>query len=401
MSSTVTIIGAGLAGLSLGLVLKQHGIDSTIYELRGPDVTSAGAIMLAPNALRTLDALGIYNRIKDKGYHFRDLTFRNNTHEFLDAYEMGNEEKYGYDAFRVYRQVILDAFKDAVQEAGVPIVYHKKFSHVISETNQSVKFAFTDGEEHTTQLLVGADGIHSTVRKYLDPDVKPTFSNVMAITCALPTSAIKFPFQPYSMPVSIHGQSGAFVMAPQNPDATECLGGIQYRTHERTREGWDELWNDKEQLRSMIRENYSDWNPMVQSAMDADLKTLSIWPFYKVPEFKTWHSEASRVIILGDAAHAIPPAAGQGVNQAFEDVHALALLMAKLPAGEGEEWMKAVQWWEAYRKGRISRVTELTNEMNRRRMPGWKGDTGHIDAEWLFSVKIEEDVQQFLQGARE
>lgn len=318
----VAIIGSGLAGLSLSLALKKQGIASTIYELRSADITSEGALMLSPNALKTLDTLGVYERIKDKGYHFRDLSFRTNEHRLIDTYEMGNVNKYGYDALRIYRQVLLDAHKALVHDSGIPIVYGKKFSHVVAETNRSVTFAFSDGEEQTVDLLIGADGIHSSVRSHVvGPEVKPKFGNVMAITCALPTSAVNFPFKPYQMPVSIHGSAGAFVLAPQNPEGSELLGGIQYRTHERDRAGWDALWKDKDLLLSLMKEQYDSWNDMIKSALDAPVKTLSIWPFYMVPALTTWLSKEGRVIILGDAAHAIPPTAGkQDVPPVFDQL---------------------------------------------------------------------------------
>ena len=127
------IIGAGLSGLAMALFLKKEGIPSTIYELRRHDATSPGAIMLSPNALRTLGTIGVYDRIKAKGFHFRDLTFNTNEHEYMDAYEMGNAERYGYDALRIYRQDLLDELKAMVSEAGIEIVYEKKFAHIISD----------------------------------------------------------------------------------------------------------------------------------------------------------------------------------------------------------------------------------------------------------------------------
>ena len=184
----VTIIGAGLCGLALALFLDKEGVRTTVYELRSPGVTSAGAIMLSSNALKSLDALGVYQRIKSKGYFFRDLAFRNNDHKFLDAYEMGNADKYGYDALRIYRQVLLDEVKAMAKEAGIKVYYEKRFSHIVEETATSVKFAFADGETKTTDLLVGADGIHSAVREHIKPGIKPVFNNVMALTCAIPAS---------------------------------------------------------------------------------------------------------------------------------------------------------------------------------------------------------------------
>ena len=159
------------------------------------------------------------------------------------------------------------------------------------------------------------------------------------------------------------------------------------------------MWADKEQLIGMMRSNYDTWNPMVQSAMDSvPLHTLSIWPFYTVPKLPTWRSLMGRVVIVGDAAHAIPPAAGQGVNQAFEDSHSLSLLLKATRNGK-IDWSKGLDWWQDYRQGRVARVTDLTNEMNKRRLPGWTGaDAQSIDSSWLFGVDIEQDVKSYWQG---
>lgn len=401
---TVAIIGAGLSGLSLALFLHKHNSTTNIkiYELRSSTTTSEGALMLSPNALRTLDTLGVYARIKDRGFHFRDLSFNNAEHETLDTYEMGNEAKFGYDALRVYRQVLLDELKGMVGEVGVEVVYGRKFERVVSEEDGEgdggVRFAFEDGGEETVDLLVGADGIHSSVRKVLDPDVRPAFSNFLAVTYPVQTMDVEFPFKPYPLPVGIHSSAGAFVLAPQNPEGSEMLAGIQYRTHERDREGWDGLWRNKDGLYRMIRESYDSWNPMVQSALDAVPKEkLSIWPFYTVPKISRWSSGAGRVVILGDSAHAIPPAAGQGVNQAFEDVHSLALLVAATNEGT-VGWKPALEWWQQYRQARIDRVNGLTDEMNKRRMPGWSGEGAeNIDSSWLFGVDVDGDVREWVE----
>ena len=70
------IIGAGLSDLSLALALHKVNVPSTIYEVRSADFVQGGAIMLSLNALRVLDRLGVYEPIRNKGYHFNTLTFK-------------------------------------------------------------------------------------------------------------------------------------------------------------------------------------------------------------------------------------------------------------------------------------------------------------------------------------
>jgi 2-polyprenyl-6-methoxyphenol hydroxylase-like FAD-dependent oxidoreductase len=104
----------------------------------------------------------------------------------------------------------------------------------------------------------------------------------------------------------------------------------------------------------------------VQSALDnVDIETLSIWPYYVVPKLEKWSSE--RVIILGDAAHAIPPTAGQGASQGFEDAFTLAGVLALGTTEMGLE--EAVEKWREMRQERIDRVVKLTLQLNNARLP--------------------------------
>ena len=84
--------------------------------------------------------------------------------------------------------------------------------------------------------------------------------------------------------------------------------------------------------------------------------------------------------------------AAQGVNQAFEDVHSLSLLMAAVQEGKAA-WSESLDWWQAYRQARVDRTLELTQRMNIRRLPGWTGgERDTVDSSWLFGVDIEKDV---------
>lgn len=97
----VVIIGAGLSGLTLALSLQKRSIPCTLYEARSVSFDIGGAIMLSPSALRVLNAVGIYKKIKPLGLKFTQLHV--DTSKPLDTYEFGNAQKYGYDALRIYQ----------------------------------------------------------------------------------------------------------------------------------------------------------------------------------------------------------------------------------------------------------------------------------------------------------
>lgn len=270
------------------------------------------------------------------------------------ATPLGNKEVFGYQAIRIYRQELLNSLYEVCKEKGIPILFEKKFSRIVDETADGVTFELADGTTHFTRLLVGADGIWSKIRNYVCPGVAPKFTGIGAITYAVPSSQIRIPAdKDYKFPVTVTTSNGAFVLAYQKPDGSEMLAGTQYPFEDRSAEGWQALLHDKEGLKAKIRTNQSAWPDLIQSALEEiDGDSMNVWPFYLLPHLDHWASvRHRRVVILGDAAHAVPPTAGQGASQAFEDVQSLALLIAKLRDHRELKWEDALEFWQAFRHG--------------------------------------------------
>ncbi|KAL4998384.1 FAD dependent oxidoreductase [Aspergillus recurvatus] len=356
--------------------------------------------MLSPNALRILDVLGVYTRIKFQGYNFENLHFRSDGDDPLDSYEFGGQNKYGYPALRIYRNVLIRELSSLVEEAKIPIIYSKKFTRVLAETPSNVTFEFENETTATATVLVGADGIHSKVRKYLYPNIEPIFTKAIGVNAAIPTSQLKLP-EGYNLPVTIMNKvHGAFIIAPQQADGSEVFIGRQKRAPELDREGWAALLNDKNWCIEYLRDNIDAFPAVAQNAV-SDLHTskINLWPFYIVPKLERWSSEYSRVVILGDAAHAIPPSAGQGINQAFEDVFTFALVF-KRSIRDQESLARGLRVWQGGRQERVDMVLALNAEIDRRRLPKLAGEEESEDKpfelEWLYSPDFGEMVEGWL-----
>jgi 2-polyprenyl-6-methoxyphenol hydroxylase-like FAD-dependent oxidoreductase len=405
---SVAIVGAGLAGLTLALSLKQQNIHVTLYELRTPDYDFGGAIMLSPNALRVLDNLGAYARLQKLGFNFQTLTFMNDkSYERTGRYYFGHKEQYGYDALRIYRNVIIGELRKMVAEQNMTIQYGRKFTHFESEGEKGVKLFFADGSEEHADFLIGADGIHSKVRAQMSPQIVPAYSGNLGVTFAFPKSKLRLPSEDFPLPVSIHGSKGAFIMAPQNADGSEMFVGRQYRYPVQDRSGWDVLMKNKEELVDMHQRDMSDWSDLVNSAQEQingdAAHSLTIWPFHTVPRLDKWATDDGRVIIIGDAAHAIPPTAGQGANQAFEDSFSLAILLGSL---DEVKLSSGLRKWQAYRQERVDKVLVLSTQMSnirlmedeRAKIPAeqvW--DESKADLGWLYTNSIAEDMKRVLE----
>ncbi|KAF7561037.1 hypothetical protein G7046_g3117 [Stylonectria norvegica] len=396
---SIAIIGAGLSGLSLALALHRQNIDAVLYESRDSPLDIGGAIMLSPNALKILDVLGVLKRLEPRSYKFDTIYFRTEADTPADEFDFGSVAKYGYPGMRVYRYELINILLDMIREAGVKVVYGKKFDRVVSETAVSVTWKFSDDSEGSAPLLVGADGIHSRVRSYLYPDIVPKFTNMIGVTAAVATKQLQLDGA-YQLPVTfMNRKRGAFVIAPQLADGSEVLIGKQrlLTGPEPDKEGWKEITSNKEWCIDFLREGSDDYPAIVRHAVSAlSSDKVNLWPFYLLPKLDSWTSKDKhgRVIILGDAAHAIPPTAGQGVNQAFEDIYTFAGVMGKLKGANAEN---ALEKWLAGRQGRIEKVLALNAQINQRRLPGeGQQDFKPFDIDWLYTADFDKMVDEFV-----
>lgn len=358
--------------------------------------------MLSPNALKVLDAFHLYDGLKTQGFNFSQLHYRNVSGDLLETYEFGNKDEYGYEALRIYRHVLIDTLLAELKRKNIPIQFGAKFTHIIEEDSNSVSFAFADGSTGTADVLVGADGIHSRVRKYLYPELEPKFIGMAGTTAAVPTAQLKLP-EGYHLPVTISSPQGAFVIAPQQLDGSEVLIGKQRRVEEQDRAAWEKTLADKEDAVRFLQKDKEQFPEIVRNAVShINPDKINVWPFFVVPKLDRWASEKRRVIILGDAAHAIPPSAGQGINQGFEDVYILALLLGR--SSEIPNLQNALSFWQSYRQGRVDKVFELNKQIDLRRMPANDSVVGEgsgtqkedFDLEWLYKPDFKQVVDEWI-----
>lgn len=294
--------------------------------------------------------------------------------------------------------MLIDELVAMLRDKGVEIVFGKKFSRVVEETESVVSWEFVDGTVESAGILVGADGIHSMVRKYLYPDLKPTFTMRVGITAAVPTKQLKVHV---SIPITIQTEHGGFTIAPQEIDGSEVLIGKQKTvTEDYDKAGWDRIHANKDALVKFLQEDTEHFPDIVQNAVSSiPHGKINVWPFYVVPKLDKWASENRRVIILGDAAHAIPPSAGQGVNQAFEDIYILALLLGQ---ADKVKMQDALSYWQSYRQARVDRVLWLNDQIVLRRMSKEErektpaGSIEEINLAWLYTADFKGDVNRWV-----
>lgn len=418
---TVAIIGSSLTGLILTLSLLHHGLyqpsQIKLYDLRASDTVdpaSSSGVVLTPNGLKVLDTLGILDRFAHLCWLSEYRTFKNDRDETVRKTLIANEGLYGYKNHRVWRRVLLNTLLEMVKEKSVDIHWKSRFEGVVSEGEGYVVFR-VNGQEEMAGMLIGADGIYSIIRKYLCPDVKPEYTGVLGVLSHIRWDAVKWPYEGYERACTIQGKPGALVLMPEDRAGSVIMVAMQIKMEEQSRETWEALARDKEWMSQYFKNGYDEWGDTAKSIIDAvtsDPDTLYMWPFMRMACLDRWYSDTGRVVIMGDAAHALPPSSGQGINQTLEDVYTFTEL---LKAPYVRDWKKRLGFWQQMRQERIDAVFDwATNATNVQRLPQADRDKlvkegkakdanateGFDDMRWLYRPDIDNKISDWLESER-
>lgn len=282
--------------------------------------------------------------------------------------------------------------------------FGKQISCVLEENQDGVTFQFADGLMDYATVLIGADGIYSNLRGYVCPGYSPAYSGQLALSVVTQLSLSGQLEDPRrSLPAVFHGRNGALLMLPQSFDGSEVVVGTQLRYAEQDRLGWTRLANDGEELFNLLTQGIGEWHDLLPSALEnVRPDAISIWPYYALPSIPSWVSQGKRVILVGDAAHAMAPTAGQGACQALEDALTLAILFSSFPSSE--VMGHGLEFWEKVRRERVERVKTLTLQLGNTRLPQKEREklpSGHYwssgeqpDLFWLYGLHIGEEFSR-------
>ncbi|RDW69546.1 hypothetical protein BP6252_08566 [Coleophoma cylindrospora] len=329
----VIIVGGGMAGLIAALQLtRQNGFACTVYELRDAPTTLGGAIGIPCNGLRLLHRLGIYDALLARGAQTPRVEMHSSRGASLGFMDVAswNQEHTGFGYLRIKRVDLLEILLDAVEKAQIPIRYSKKLIGIKEDAAQ-VTATFADGTSDTADLLVGCDGIHSAVRTlHVDPGLQPTYSGLSTMYSILDLSKRGPSFPRFSTPHATRTPKGIFIIFPCKPNGEEIFWfytqEVQISEEHNTRDGWEEerkhvVDSFKDHALDLLSDVRGDWGAQLKQVVGAT-DNVNFYPLFKLPFGGTWSK--GRTVIIGDAAHAMPPHASQGVAMAAEDVFVLS-----------------------------------------------------------------------------
>ncbi|QGU08446.1 3-hydroxybenzoate 6-hydroxylase 1 [Corynebacterium occultum] len=342
----IAIVGAGIGGLTLAVELRRRGLEPQVFEQAAELREVGAAVALSANAVRFLrDRIGIGEQLAEKAADVDGLIFRDGR----DGRVLGRvlsrseyHERAGAPYYGVHRADLQQMLKEALGEEGLHL--NKKCVRV-EDGPQSAVLHFADGDSFEADLVIGADGIRSQLRKEILGYDDAQFSGCHGWRGMVP---------PEQVPSLPDPEAIQFWMGPGGHLLHYPIGNgeqnfLLVRRH-------DGPWADKSWVVPAEKDEhlaaFEGWDPAFIEMISAAPATER-WALFHRPPLHQW--SRGRITLLGDAAHAMVPHHGQGANQSIEDAIVLAdCLMEGLEQGSG--WDAARQRYQDIREGRARRV---------------------------------------------
>ena len=335
------MVGAGIGGLAAARVLRAAGLEVRILE-RSPSLEPLGAgISLWPNAVRALRALDIADALPEPGAIDREAGLRRWDGRLLALTDPAEiERRYGAPIMLLQRASLLRALlSDGVEDLIEPD------AEVLGVENarDGVRAVLANGETHEADLLIGADGVCSTVRENVFGDGPPRHFGLIAYRALIARPKGAFWQGEY------WGAGRVFGLVPLD-------GGHLYWFA--TAPGSTKSGPEPNPIPSLL-ERHRGWVPEVTEAIEAT-PPESVLRHDLLDREPTKHWVSHRIALLGDAAHPMLPFLGQGACQTLEDAEALGQALrsaADLPG--------ALREYEQRRWRRAGRIASLSRRMGR------------------------------------
>jgi salicylate hydroxylase len=379
----VAVIGGGIGGLSVALALRQAGFAVDVYE-QAPALTEVGGgINMGPNAIRVLQRLGLGPGLDREGV--RPLSMRQRRWQDGRTLQQAPlnprcEELYRAPHMTLHRADLLDVIAAALPPQHIHLG-HRLIG--VEEQGDRVEARFANGARAAADVLVGADGIHSTVRAELFGDEAPQFAGCVAYRGLVPVERIA------DLGLELGSQSWVGPgghLVHYFVSRARLLNFVGWTEHD----SWNrEDWTDRATIERALAA-FDGWHEQVRRIIAA-ADTCFIWALFDRDPLPRWST--GRVTLLGDACHPMYPFMGQGAAQAIEDGAALAACLAAARDGDVPA---ALRRYEQLRLPRVSRVQALSRANKTRFHLPDGPDQEARDAEWSRASDRAPDALRWL-----
>lgn len=363
---SVAIIGGGPGGLTLAKLLQLKGVNVKVFER---DINKDARVQGSPldlheeSGLAAINKAGLFEEFKNNYMPGADrLQIMNESAEiFYSDHDAKPEDNFGHEHFRP--EISRGALRKILLESLQPetVIWD---SHFISMEAQGEGWLlhFRNRDSVYADFVVAADGANSKIRPYIT-DIKAFYSGITMLEGTIYNADKTAP----KMNALLRG--GKIMAFGKHKDllmGQKDNGEIGFYASFKTDENWAVTnnldYSDNSQMLTWFRSKYPEWDSVWDELFEAATTPFIPRPIYCMPLDQSWESSPN-LTLLGDAAHVMPPFAGEGVNMAMRDALDLS---ESLTSGEHLTLQDAITAYENSMRSRASEVAQESLENGER-----------------------------------
>ena len=357
--SLIAIIGAGIGGLTAAALLQRRGHDVHVYEQATKFSRVGAGIQQSANAVRVLREIGLEPKLRSIAFQPQSWNNREwDTGAVKFELPLGEtfENRYGAPYLLLHRGDLHAGLFETVDPSRVHL---DMALEKIEPDDHSVTLHFKNGQQKKVDAVIGADGVHSTVREWMLGRDEPRFTGRVAYRTTFKAELLRG--------VAIDdctkwwGPDRHIVIYYITPSRDE----VYFVTSLPEPESRNESWSSRGDL-SQLRQAFAGFHPQVQSVLQACPEVYK-WALYEREPLAQWAK--GRVVLMGDACHPMVPYMAQGAATAIEDSAVLSRCL-----DESKDIEQAFKQFENTRIERTSKIqiTSRQNQwMSKRTDPDW------------------------------
>lgn len=354
------VVGGGIAGPVAATALTMAGVDTVVCEARPSDAASAngigGSLALEPNGLAALGIVDLDDAVRAAAVPI--------TRSIMSIGSRPGREvpaPHGLPPRQLIdRGTLHRILRDRAEQAGARIEHGKKLIRV-DEGSHGVTAHFADGDSASAEVLIGADGVHSTVRGLIDPNAPVArYLGLLGFEGLVDDAPDTASVEPGTMTFAFGRR--AYYLFWKRPDGrigwAANLPSPQHLSLKEARAVPAEDWLHT------LRSAYADDVPGARLAAETTSDTLqAVGALHIMPPVPHWHR--GHMVLVGDAVHAPSNSTGQGASLAMEGAIQLARCLRDLPDAP-----TAFTAYERLRRARVEKVAARGARLGRAKAPG-------------------------------